>query len=243
MAEKSYTIRRFRLSDVDEVVQLLSTVFKTPFTSEWWNWKYRYNPAGFFGEQGDIWVAESGGDEVIGYYAIMPEKMKFGSETITVAQSVDTATHPDYRGLKIFPTLAKRVYSDAQSRYRFIYGFPSKMAYRGFLRLGWKDIGINVLLNFLSYDRPLRNFLSSNLLMWLGKTILRTIPTVRSASSKVFAKRYKGTPVEIKKVDQFPDDIDNFWESLRSEYEMVIERQVGFLNWRFSSILEIISYM
>jgi len=233
MTEKSFTIRRFTLSDVDEVVKLLSTVFKTRFTSQWWNWKYKCNPAGFYGGQGDIWVAESV-DGIVGYYAVIPVKMKFGSETITVAQSVDTATHPDYRGLRIFPTLAKKVYSEAHNRYRFLYGFPSKMAYKGFLRLGWKDIRINVLLEFLNYDRPLRNFLDNTLLIWLGKIFLRPIPIARSIASKVFTRKYQGTSVEIEKMDRFPNDIDSFWESLRSEYEIVIERRADFLNWRFS---------
>ena len=68
MAEK-----RFTQTDVDEAVQLLNTVFNTRFTSEWWNWRYKCNPAGFYGEQGDIWVAKIV-DVLIGYYAVIPEK-------------------------------------------------------------------------------------------------------------------------------------------------------------------------
>jgi GNAT superfamily N-acetyltransferase/N-acetylglutamate synthase-like GNAT family acetyltransferase len=235
MTSKSFFLRRFGLSDTVEVTQLLSTVFKTHFSSEWWNWKYKHNPAGFWGEQGDIWVAESS-DGIIGYYAVMPERMKFGSETVTVAQSIDTATHPDYRGLGIFPTLAEKVYSDAQNRYRFLYGFPSKMAYKGFLRLGWNAIQMNGLVKFLDYEDSLRNFLGNTLLFWSGKTLLKSMAAIRSISSKAFTRENKDDSVEIDRIHHFSNDINDFWESLRPEYEMAVERQVDFLNWRFSEI-------
>ena len=52
------SIRKFKPTDVDGIINLLAIVFDTKFTREWWDWKYRSNPYGFFGEEGDIWVAE-----------------------------------------------------------------------------------------------------------------------------------------------------------------------------------------
>jgi len=221
------------MSDVNSVVRLLELVFKRPFSPEWWNWKYRLNPAGFWGEQGDIWVAESKG-EIVSYYAVIPEKIKFGSETITVAQSVDTATHPDFRGMRLFPTLAQEVYSGCRNRYRFIYGFPSEMASKGFLRLGWKDFRIVEFVKFLNYDRPLRNFSSNAFVIWSGKASLKTLRTLKYLSPSVLLKKYAGSPVEIQKVDQFPDEMDEFWKMVREENEIILERSTAFLNWRFS---------
>ena len=231
--KKSFSIRRFEISDASSVIRLLELVFKHPFSPEWWNWKYRLNPAGFWGEQGDIWVAESEG-EIVSYYAVIPEKIKFGSETITVAQSVDTSTHPDFRGMRLFPTLAQKVYSECRNRYRFIYGFPSEMAFKGFLRLGWKDFRIVEFVKFLNYDRPLRNFSSNAFVIWSGKVFLKTLRTLKYLSPSVLLKKRAGNPVEIQKVDQFPDEMDEFWKMARAENEIVLERTTAFLNWRFS---------
>lgn len=184
---KRVSIRRFEMSDVNSVVRLLELVFSRPFSLEWWNWKYRLNPAGFYGEDGDIWVAESNG-EIVGHYAVIPEKIKFGSETIMVAQSVDTATHPDFRGMGLFPTLANKVYSECQKRYRFIYGFPSEMAFKGFLKLGWKDFRIVEFVKFLNYDRPLRNFSGKPLIVWAGKLSLKTLRILKFLSPSVLLK-------------------------------------------------------
>jgi len=233
MDRKSFSIRRFVMSDVSSVVRLLELVFKRPFSPEWWNWKYRLNPAGFWGEKGDIWVAESKG-EIVGYYAVIPERIKFGSETITVAQSVDTATHPDFRGMRLFPTLAQKVYSECRNRYRFIYGFTSEMAFKGFLRLGWKDFRIIEFAKFLNYDRPLRNFSGNAFVIWSGKASLKALRTLKYLSPSVLFKKYAGSPVEIQKVDQFPDEMDEVWKIMRTENEIVLERTPAFLNWRFS---------
>jgi len=233
MDKKSFSIRRFVMSDVSGVVRLLQLVFKHPFSPEWWNWKYRLNPAGFWGEKGDIWVAESNG-EIISYYAVIPEKIKFGSKTITVAQSVDTATHPDFRGKRLFPTLAQKVYSECRNRYRFIYGFPSEMAFKGFLRLGWKDYRIVQFVKFLNYDRPLRRFSSNDFIIWSGKAYLKTLRTLKYLSPSVLLKKYAGSPIKIQDVDQFPDEIDEFWKIARAENEIALERTATFLNWRFS---------
>ena len=47
-------IRRFTISDVGNVLGLRERAFKQRYSDEWWNWKYRLNPAGFRGEDGDI---------------------------------------------------------------------------------------------------------------------------------------------------------------------------------------------
>ena len=226
-------LRKYKDGDEQGILELLKLVFKRDFSKEWWNWKYKANPAGFWGEEGDIWVAESRG-QIVSHYAVIPEKIKFGSETITVAQSVDTATHPDFRGKRLFPTLAEKVYSECQDRYRFIYGFPSEMAFKGFLRLGWKDFRIVEFFKFLNYDRSLRNFSSNTFVIWFVKLYLKLLRTLNYLSPSVLFKKHGGSPLEIQKVDQFPDEMDKFWKMARAENEIVIERTTTFLNWRFS---------
>jgi GNAT superfamily N-acetyltransferase len=230
---RSVSIRRFKMSDVNSVVRLLELVFKRPFSLEWWNWKYRLNPAGFWVEDGDIWVAESSG-EIVSYYAVIPEKIKFGSETITVAQSVDTATHPDFRGRGLLSTLARKVYSECQKRYRFIYGFPSEMAFKGFLRLGWNDFRVVEFVKFLNYDRPLENFSKNTSIVWTGKALLKMLCTLKRISLSVQVKKSTRNFVEFQKVDRFPEEINDFWNKVRLNYKIAVERTATFLNWRFS---------
>ncbi len=221
------------MSDVENVVQLLKLAFGSDFSIEWWNRKYKLNPAGFWGEKGDIWIAESM-NQVVGHFAVIPEKIKLGSETVTAAQIVDAATHPEYRGLGIFKTLIKKVCSETQDRYSFLFGFPNETTYRSYLKLGWRSFGTVEFLNFLNYDRPLRSLFTNYFFARFGKIALRTLRAARYVSPSLLLRKHAGHPVEIKKVEQFPDEMDNFWKLARLEYETILERTTTFLNWRFS---------
>jgi len=235
MNEKTYSIRRFKMSDINKVVDLLNIVFEPeiPFTSEWWNWKYILNPAGFSGENGDIWVAENG-DKLVGYYAVIPEKFIFNNRTITVAQSVDTAVHPEYRRMGMFSALAEKVYSEVKNRYYFIFGFPSGMAYLGFLKLGWKDFEIDEYIKFINYEDSLNRITNNNLLSLFSKYALKTWSTL--VSLKHLFYNIRGMNVEIQKVNKFHDEINYLWKKVKSKNIMILERDIDFLNWRFSKI-------
>jgi len=225
------------MSDISGVVKLLQLVFKRPFSAEWWNWKYRLNPAGFWGEKGDIWIAENANKEIVGHWAVIPEKIKFGSTTITIAQEVNAATHPGYRRLGINKTLVRNVCSDIQNRYNFIFSFPREILYKPRLRQGWKDYRIVQFVKFLNYDQPLRRFSSNDFIIWSGKTYLKMLSTLKHLSPSALLKKYAGSPIEIQEVEQFPVEIDEFWNLARAENEFVLERTATFLNWRFSKHL------
>src|SRR4030067_2153724 len=235
--KKRYSIRRFSASDVDGIVQLLNSVCQSerPFTKEWWTWKYFSNPAGVWGEQGDIWIAEDMG-KIIGHYAVIPVKVKASTGTSVASdQSVDSAVHPEYRRMGIFSELAKQVYHDGRDRFSFLYGYPSEMAYEGFLKLGWKDYPVYELVKFVNYERSLKPFLSSSLSIWAAKVFLKTWQATKRVSSvrNAIGKAH-GEDVTMHKIDKFGDEIDAFWKAKREDSGVMIERTQSYLNWRFS---------
>lgn len=236
MCEKgSISIRRFKPADVDGIINLLTATFNTRFTKEWWDWKYKSNPNGFFGEKGDIWVAEVD-NKIVGHYAIMPEKFKVNSETIRVAQSIDTATHPDYRRRGLFTSLANKVYNDAKERYPFIYGFPSEMAYKGFIRLGWEDIKISSFCKVLDYDTVLSTKFGNKLVRTALQLGVRMIIKVGQWGKILSRKGEKGNIIEIEEIDEFPTEIDDFCNEASKNYSFIADRTHEYLNWRFSRV-------
>jgi len=232
MQTKSFSIRKFRMADVDCIVELLKNVFGDEFSRELWLWKYAFNPAGFYGEKGDIWLAEAGG-KIVGYWAVIPERMKVGCETVTVAQAVDAATHPDYRGQGIFKTLVKQVCMDARNRYPFIFGFPNEL-YRGYEKLGWRSFRLTEFLYPLNTDLLLESQLGKNAKFYLAKAVLKTFKIKNFFSFNFHLKKTKNDNIEIKEIRKFPVIINEFWKLVRSRYKIVIERDSSFLNWRFS---------
>ena len=230
--KKNFVLRKFDPADIDGIIGLLNQVFKPVFTMDWWKMKYELNPNGFFGKDGDIWVAESE-NKIVGHYAVIPEKIKFYEKVVDVAQSVDTATHPDYRGMGMFSALAKKVYSEAMNRYVFLFGFPSEMAHGGFLKLGWKDLSSvpehTKILNYAAFtERKFKTplYAQSGKLLLKAYSNLNHIPKILNTA--------KGANNEIQEVERFPDEIDTFWKRVRTNYPIIMERTSQFLNWKFS---------
>jgi len=189
MNERRFSTRRFRMSDVDGVVELFKLVFKGNFSREWWNWKYRANPAGFWGEEGDIWVAESG-NKIVGHWAVIPEKIKIGSQTVTAAQPVDAATHPGYRKRGIYRTLVEELFSDIQCRYDFVFSFPVEVLAKSHIRHGWRVSRLGEFLMFLNYDRPLRRFSNNVFLIWSGKVGLKAFQSGRHIFQRLLGGKF-----------------------------------------------------
>lgn len=232
MSKKSFSVRRFETSDVGGIIKLFKLVFENPFSTEWWSSKYRLNPAGFYGEKGDVWIAQASNGEIIGHWAVIPEKMKLKSKTVVVAQAVDAATHPSYRGQGIFKKLVKNVCSDAKKRYDFVFGFPNEL-YKGYEKLGWKSFPMTEFLNFISYQ-PLNGYFKSKITMQFAKMALKILQTRNHLSISVHSKKLSGARIEVEETPTFPDEIEEFWRLTRSNYEIIVERDSSFLNWRFS---------
>ena len=78
-----------------------------------------------------------------GLYIVWPTMLELGGEPIPGAQSMDTMTHPDYRGRGLFVELAERTFALAADRgFEVVYGFPNSASYPGFIRrLNFDHVG------------------------------------------------------------------------------------------------------
>ena len=236
MNVSKYLTRRFAASDTNNVIRLLKLTFGFQLSREWWDWKYTSNPAGCQGEEGDIWIAESM-DEVVGHVAVIPQRMKRGSDTVTVAQMVDAATHPRYRGLGISNVLMRNLCSDVKNRYGLIFGFPNETFHRH-CRPCKKDTFRAVeFYKFLNLDSSLNSYFTNEFYIGAAKVALHILHTAENLSSRLRLKKTGGDPVDIQRAERFPEEIDHFWERIRSDYATVLERNALFLNWRFSKHL------
>ncbi len=95
------------------------------------------------------------GDRAAGFYTAWPVRLRLGKETVLGAQSMDTMTHPDYRGRGLFIKLAQACYDLAASKgYEVFYGFPNQNSYSGFIRrLNWDHTG-----DITHWLRPIRPY-------------------------------------------------------------------------------------
>jgi GNAT superfamily N-acetyltransferase len=228
---QEWIIRPYKNGDEEAIFELFCAAFSDlhdkDWWLEWWRWKYQHNPAG----SPIIWVAEAD-DRLVAQYAIIPVKMKMGDRIITGSQSVDTMTHPDYRGRGMFLTLSERVFEEAGKQgIEIVYGFPNRMM--SWHRKFWLEIDVrSTLIKPLNLRNIPAKKISNTFLLKIGGVGL-------SFFVKIFTRT--GSPPEvsgltISRISSFDERFNDFWEKVSNDYEIAVVRDMTYLNWRYVEI-------
>ncbi len=135
-----YRVFPFDFADrrcVGRALNLLRLVFRaTPFSEEWWEWKYRNNPFGT--PQG--WFAEDAQGEMVALRLLWPWRFRFAGTTYRAYQPVDTATHPAHTGKGLFSQLTRAAIEAVSSEEAFLFNFPNEQSFPANRRLGWEEV-------------------------------------------------------------------------------------------------------
>ena len=125
---------------MNEIAELLCLVFPNTkkYSEAFIKWQYKANPdgavIGFNAYQNGILAA---------HYAAIPMRAKlFGKEEKGLL-SLNTATHPDHQGNKLFTALAELTYKAAAEKgYGFVIGIANASSTPGFInKLGFQLVG------------------------------------------------------------------------------------------------------
>jgi predicted N-acetyltransferase YhbS len=119
-------------SSIDQIAQLLSEVFPETekFSSDFIRWQYKENPIGEV-----VGFNAWADDELAAHYATIPVKWKINGELKKGLLSLNTATHANHRGKKLFTELARKTYQyGAEQGYAFVIGVANANSTPGFLK-------------------------------------------------------------------------------------------------------------
>ena len=126
---------------LEEILQLMRLSFAghaDKFSLEYLQWQYADNPVGkivgFNAYMGDVLAA---------HYVTMPIYMNIDDRKTLGLLSLNTATHPEHQGKRLFTTLASKTYEyAAENGYKFVIGVANANSTHGFIKhLGFKLIG------------------------------------------------------------------------------------------------------
>lgn len=191
-------------------------------------WQYLENPAG----KAIVVVARSDVGELAGQYVVIPLQFRIGGERVKGSLSLNTLTHPAYRGQGLFTKMANETYAICeQEGLAITLGFPNKNSYPGFVRkLQFRHIGnASVMFKPLS---PMR--------------LLAGLPKTRGAS------KYGASAIDDNHLDQLFPKVGSFeiseldFHEHASDYDTLIDQQTAprfsvgkhaeFCHWRFQAI-------
>lgn len=106
------------------ICNLFEKCFNRRIDMEIWNWMYIMNPIG----DPVVSLCFNQDGEVIGHYGAIPVPIIVNRKNAVSLISVGSMVDAAYRKYGLFVRQAQEVYSYAQLKYEFVYGFPNKMA-------------------------------------------------------------------------------------------------------------------
>ncbi len=191
-------------------------------------WQYLDNPAG----KAIVVVARSQKDELAGQYVVIPTEFRIHGELQKGSVSLNTLTHPDYRGQGLFTKMANETYAVCEREgLHLTLGFPNKNSYPGFVRkLQFRHIG-NAAVMF----RPLGIF-----------SLAGSLPAMNKAA-KYAPSDMDGAPVanfflHSGALDISPLDFQDEWaayDELVNTVELpryTVHKSAAFCSWRFQKV-------
>lgn len=134
-------VRPIGPEDTGRILELLRLSLgegQIPRSREYWTWKHEANP---FGVSPGL-VAEVDG-EIVGLRVFMRWGWRAGEGEVGAVRAVDTATHPEWRGRRIFTRLTlelvERLQADGSAT--FVFNTPNDRSRPGYLKMGWSQVG------------------------------------------------------------------------------------------------------
>lgn len=230
--ERKWSIRACREGDEEGIFELWKEVYpgKEYDRDGWmrsWQWRFKDNPAG----DSIIWVADHDG-RIVGQRASIPVRMKVGSEVIASCHSADTMTHPDYQRQGISGALGKKIDAEAEKNgIAIVYGFPTKInRLVGIKKLNRFDFAtLQILVKPLNWGNVLKMRIKNKFLSKLG--------AIGGNLLIILFYRAKRAPIveglTISQVSSFDERINEFWDRVSNQHQIMLVRDRDYLNWRY----------
>ncbi len=115
-----------------EYVRLFTDCFPgvNKFSRNYLHWLYHLNPDGEV-----VGFDARDGDRLAAHYVCIPASLQLGGQSIRALLSLNTATHPDYQGQRLFTKLAELTYAaGANQGYDCVYGVANANSTPGLTR-------------------------------------------------------------------------------------------------------------
>jgi len=191
------------------MIELTRASFGRESVEEYYIWKYFENP------EGDViaYTAKNENGILAGFYGLIPEAYHFNGIKHILYQSCDTMTHPDFRRMGIFETLAKLTYDELILQNKLLVkGFAGEMSYPGFItKLKWQ--GLERIKPFFKIAAQFQLSSLSNKLLSFGNSI-----------------RFEDS-------DQIIQEMNDLDITISKQFPISKSRDKKYLDWRFKDPL------
>jgi hypothetical protein len=195
-----------------------------PKDKQWWQWMYRNGPLG----PAAIIVAVVK-QKIIGHHAGILVPIKIGDKVTRGGHGLDLMVHPDYRRQGLFIAMSKTLNQSRSLEHRSIsYGTPNDQSRPGFVNtLNSMEIcKVPRLDKVVDWGTVLKRRYKipafiGKLFGYAWERIIHPLPSGQAAG------------IEIEEVLSFDERINQFWEKASKLKNIMIAKDMKYLNWRY----------
>jgi GNAT superfamily N-acetyltransferase len=224
-SEQTQDMVRMQAVEGESVFPLFRVVFGEAAEStirKTWQWKYLQSP--FMPGNGPrMFIAYHAG-EIVGFHGAIPGRLKIGKEEYPLVWGADYAVDPKHRGRGI---RLMRAFI-AQQADVIKMGTPIGRAYELEKKIGCADVA--TLFAFRRILKPSRFFAEARPVVKISFTLLVGLANLCVDILSFFSK---GADITVDHVEELGTEFDDFWETVKNDYEAITVRSRVFLQWRF----------
>ena len=207
------------LTNIHELAELARSAYDTGeiINEDYLNWEYKANPDGM----ALVYVAGDG-QKIMSQYIVLPRRYVLDKMRSKGSISLNTITHPGYRGKGYFTKLAELTYSECiEKQIDFTIGFPNKNSVKGFVgKLKFALIGSLPLM--LKVINPFKVFYS-----YVFRRNIRDDEFIN-------VLRVSGVTELDLKTDE--EAYTFFWNEFIKRNVFTTDRSPEFIKWRYIQI-------
>jgi len=230
--QSKWLVRGYQEGDEEQIFELVKAVYgkKVPEKERWlkgWKWMFVDNPD----NSSMIWLAEHD-SKIVGQYPAIIETLKVEDKIIKGAQLIDTMTHPQYRRQGIFSTLGEKALTELENgETHLVYCFPTQEVYPLHIKSRWLNVcAFQVMIKPLNLKNILQKYFVRN------RLLLNIFTSCGNRAIKAFFRSKKVPDDDMSKVREvtsFDDRINEFWNTISDDYNIIRIRDKKYLNWRY----------
>lgn len=243
----SITIRRAKVEDKQAIFAFLDKAYgenaryKYP---ERWEWQFVRNPYKPSTEL-PVWIAITEEGKVVGQSCAMYEQIKVGESTDILAWALDAYVLKDYRGLNLgFETLRANAESNklwaglsmAESSRHILtklgcFPIDKVSVHRKRLRIDGESLRNSIT------RRLKKNAIGQKLSSWFASVkLFEALACCVNVVYKIrdyIQKKPSEDSIKIIEVTTFEKTIDLWWNLVKKDYPVIVQRDSEFLNWKY----------
>ena len=225
-------IRLATEADASQICRLYEQVFREPMgrqnSRDFFHWLYYQNPAG----KSYSHVIEDNG-EILAFWGAVPQRVWIRNDEVKACLTAQLMSNSKVLGSTLY--LAREVYQVlAQNGVKLTFAFMNKNSSTILEHLNWELIDIPLLLRVVQPGVMLRYLSNSKKLPKpIAPLLNRFSYSLDHISNLLRAKPYINSSVDIEEINQFDDEFNQLWNTVKQRIGISVIRDANYLNWRY----------